>query len=51
MPIETGIAGQRFLEVLVGLNEGAVVVTGPFNIARNLGDGDLVRASEHSTVP
>ena len=51
VPIEAGISGQRFLEVLVGLNEGDRVVTGPFNVARNLGDGDFVRASEHSTIP
>ena len=46
VPIETGISGQQFVEVLVGLSEGDMVVTGPFNVARNLDDGDLVRASE-----
>ena len=50
VPIETGVSGQRFVEVLVGLNEGDMVITGPFNVARNLGDGDLVQASERSTV-
>ena len=50
VPIETGVSGQRFVEVFVGLNEGDMVITGPFNVARNLGDGDLVRASEPSTV-
>ena len=50
VPIETGVSGERFVEVLRGLNEGDIVITGPFNVARNLGDGDPVRANEQSAV-
>ena len=48
-PIETGIAGERYFEALSGITEGDVVVTGPFNVVRNLGDGDQVRINERSS--
>ncbi len=44
--IETGIAGERYFEALSGLNEGDFVITGPFNVVRNLSDGDPVQANE-----
>ena len=44
--IETGIAGERYFEALSGLNEGDFVITGPFNVVRNLSDGDQVQANE-----
>jgi HlyD family secretion protein len=50
VPIETGVSGERFVEVLSGLNEDDMVITGPFSVARNLGDGDLVRASGQSAA-
>ena len=40
--IETGIAGERYFEVLSGLDEGDLVVTGPFDVVRTLNEGDLV---------
>jgi HlyD family secretion protein len=40
VPVKTGIAGDRFFEVLEGLKDGDQVVTGPFNSVRNLRDGD-----------
>jgi HlyD family secretion protein len=43
VPIKTGIAGERYFEVLNGLNEGDRVITGPFDSVRNLYDGDLVQ--------
>ena len=46
VPIETGIAGERYFEALSGLNEGDFVITGPFNVVRNLSDGDPVQAKE-----
>ena len=46
VPIETGIAGERYFEALSGLNEGDFVITGPFNVVRNLSDGDPVQANE-----
>ena len=40
--METGIAGDRYFEVLSGLKDGEQVVTGPFNSVRNIKDGDEV---------
>ena len=48
-PIDTGIAGERYFEALSGVTAGDVVVTGPFNVVRNLGDGDPVRINERSS--
>ena len=42
VPVKTGIAGDRYFEVLSGLKEGEQVITGPFNSVRNLKDGDAV---------
>jgi HlyD family secretion protein len=43
VPVKTGIAGDKYFEVLSGLQEGDQVVTGPFNSVRNLADGDAVK--------
>jgi HlyD family secretion protein len=51
LPVEIGIAGERYFEVLGGLNEGDRVVTGPFESVRNLYDGDLVRLNQTSGAP
>lgn len=45
-PVKTGIAGDRYFEVLDGLAVGARVITGPFNSVRDLQDGDEVRVDE-----
>ncbi|MCY4027827.1 MAG: efflux RND transporter periplasmic adaptor subunit [Acidobacteria bacterium] len=45
-PVATGIAGERYFEALSGLDEGDLVVTGPFEIVRNLADGDAVDVDE-----
>ena len=45
-PVVTGIAGERYFEALGGLSEGDLVVTGPFEVVRNLADGDAVNVSE-----
>ena len=42
VPVKTGIAGDKYFEVLAGLKEGDQVVTGPFNSVRNLADGDAI---------
>ena len=44
--MKTGIAGDRYFEVLSGLKEGDQVITGPFNSVRNLKDGDTVMLEE-----
>ena len=39
-PVKTGIAGDKYFEVLSGLKDGDKVITGPFNSVRDLKDGD-----------
>ncbi len=42
VPVKLGIAGERFLEVTSGLEEGDRVITGPFESVRGLFEGDQV---------
>jgi HlyD family secretion protein len=42
-PIEIGIAGELYFEVLSGLSEGDEVLTGPFDAVRDLMDADEIR--------
>ena len=35
-PVKTGIAGEKYFEVLDGLKEGDEVITGPFASVRTL---------------
>jgi HlyD family secretion protein len=42
VPVKLGIAGERYLEVLSGLNEGDRVITGPFESVRGMYEGDAV---------
>jgi HlyD family secretion protein len=49
VPVKTGIAGDKYFEVLSGLNAGDQVVTGPFNSVRNLADGDVVKVQATPT--
>ena len=43
LPVKTGIAGEKFLEVLSGVKAGDEVIVGPFNSVRDLQDGDPVK--------
>jgi len=43
--VKTGIAGERYLEVLSGLKEGDQVITGPFDSVRGMYEGDAVRTA------
>ena len=43
--VKTGIAGERYLEVLSGLKEGDEVITGPFDSVRGMYEGDLVKTA------
>ena len=43
MPVKTGIAGEKFLEVLSGVKDGDEVIVGPFNSVRDMKDGDAVK--------
>ena len=46
VPVKTGIAGDRYFEVLGGVKPGDRVITGPFESVRNLQDGDEVKLEE-----
>jgi len=41
--IKTGIAGEKYFEVLSGVKEGDEVITGPFSAVRELKDGVVVK--------
>ena len=43
--VKTGIAGERYLEVLSGLKQGDQVITGPFDSVRGMYEGDAVRTA------
>jgi HlyD family secretion protein len=43
LPVKTGIAGEKFLEVLTGVKDADEVIVGPFNSVRDLKDGDAVK--------
>lgn len=43
VPVKTGIAGDRYFEVLSGLEAGDQVITGPFSSVRELADGRPVK--------
>lgn len=44
--VQLGIAGERYLEVLGGLNEGDRVITGPFESVRGMYEGDAVNTGK-----
>ncbi len=43
LPIKTGIAGEKYFELLNGLSLGDQVITGPFASVRSLKDNDAVK--------
>lgn len=49
--IKTGIAGEKYFEVLSGLKEGDEVIIGPFASVRSLKDGDQVKVTAAVTLP
>ncbi len=49
VPVETGIAGERYFEALRGITEGDLVITGPFSEVRNLEDGDAIRVVDSAS--
>jgi len=46
VPVKVGIAGDRFFEVLAGLQARDEVITGPFESVRQLADGERVEPRE-----
>jgi HlyD family secretion protein len=49
LPIEMGIAGDQFFEVVSGLKAGDEVITGPYNSVRGMADGDDVKIDNTTT--
>src|SRR6188472_2348497 len=49
--VKTGIAGEKYFEVLSGLKDGDSVVVGPFSSVRTLGDGTLVKVEDAPRGP
>ncbi len=49
-PVEIGITGQEYFEVLWGVEPGDTVVAGPYQRIRELRDGDPVRPLPNSRV-
>jgi HlyD family secretion protein len=47
-PVEVGIAGAEHFEVLSGVEVGDTVVSGPYQVIRDLVDGDRVRLRDES---
>ena len=50
-PVKTGIAGEKYFEVLSGLKADDEVITGPFTSVRNLREGDQVRVTAATPTP
>lgn len=42
VPVETGIVGESYFEVIKGLKERDLVVKGPYKVLRELKDGDKI---------
>jgi HlyD family secretion protein len=49
--VKTGIAGEKYFEVLSGLKADDEVITGPFASVRNLREGDQVRVTAAVPTP
>ena len=45
-PVQVGIAGQEYFEVISGLSLGDSVVSGPYQVVRTLEDGAAVRPTD-----
>jgi HlyD family secretion protein len=49
--VKTGIAGEKYFEVLSGLKEGDQVIVGPFSSVRELADGAAVKVEAARRSP
>src|SRR5262249_33024694 len=50
-PVKTGIAGEKYFEVLSGLKAGDQVIVGPFSSVRELKDGGAVKIEAATSRP
>jgi len=48
-PVTLGVTGQEYFEVTSGVSPGDAVISGPYQIIRQLRDGDPVRVESGST--
>ena len=48
-PVKTGITGESEIEVLGGLEEGEVIVSGSFQTLRTIEDGEAVKIDEENS--
>jgi HlyD family secretion protein len=51
VPIKMGIAGDKYFEVLSGLQPGDQVITGPYNSVRGMAEGALVKVDNSKPAP
>jgi len=51
LAISIGIAGERYFEVLEGVEDGDLIVTGPFEVIRTIVDGERVTVPDDDTDP
>jgi HlyD family secretion protein len=49
--VKTGIAGEKYFEVLSGVKEGDQVIVGPFSSVRELADGSAVKIEAAKRSP
>jgi HlyD family secretion protein len=47
-PVQVGIAGDEYFEVLGGVKDGEEIVAGPYQAIRDLKDGSAVRTSRQA---
>lgn len=50
LPVETGIADQKNIEVISGLTESDTVITGPFKVLRSIKNGDPVEIEKKTAL-
>jgi HlyD family secretion protein len=48
VPVKTGIAGEKYFEVVSGVKAGDQVIVGPFSSVRELADGAAVKVEAMS---
>ncbi len=49
-PVEVGIAGEEFFEILSGVSMGDTLVAGPYQTIRQLSNGDAVRNTDEPVI-
>ena len=49
-PVEVGIAGEEFFEILSGVSVGDTLVAGPYQRIRQLSNGDAVRSTDEPVI-